>query len=88
MDLNECYAFYGSAMNKLVHVILYDVLSKEFELFLGMILSPDFKNKNRYCKVTSSNTSRLEAHAAFFKLLMKGFFDPYVLLPFDRKLIS
>ena len=32
-----------------------------------------------YCKVTSSNTSRLEAHAAFFKLLMKGIFDPYVL---------
>ena len=31
------------------------------------------------CKVTSSNTSRLEAHAGFFRLLMKGIFDPYVL---------
>ena len=39
-----------------------------------------------YCKVLNSNTSRLEAHAGFFRLLMKGIFDPYV--PFDKKLIS
>ena len=39
-----------------------------------------------YCKVLNSNTSRLEAHAGFFGLLMKGIFDPYV--PFDKKLIS
>ena len=32
-----------------------------------------------YCKVTSSNTSHLEAQAGFFRLLMKGIFDPYVL---------
>ena len=32
-----------------------------------------------YRKVESSNTSCLEAHAGFFKLLMKGIFDPYVL---------
>ena len=32
-----------------------------------------------YSKVASSNTSRLEAHAGFFRLLMKGIFDPYVL---------
>ena len=38
--------------------------------------------------VTSSNTSRLEANAGFFRLLMKGIFDPYVLWPFDKKLIS
>ena len=31
-----------------------------------------------YSKVTSSNTSGLEAHADFFRLLMKGIFDPYV----------
>ena len=42
---------------------------------------------SRYCKVASSNTSRYEAHAGFFRLLMKGIFDPYVLWPFD-KLIS
>ena len=33
----------------------------------------------KYPKVTSSNTSRLEAHAGFFRLLMKGIFDPYLL---------
>jgi hypothetical protein len=38
-----------------------------------------FSEFNRYRKVASSNTSRLEAHAGFFRLLMKGIFDPYVL---------
>ena len=32
-----------------------------------------------YRKVASSNTSCLEAHAGFSRLLMKGIFDPYVL---------
>ena len=32
-----------------------------------------------YRKVASSNTSRLEAHAGFFRLLMKGIFEPYVM---------
>ena len=41
-----------------------------------------------YGKVASSNTSCLEAHAGFFRLLMNGIFDPYVLWPFDKKLIS
>ena len=41
-----------------------------------------------YRKVASSNMFRLEAHADFFRLLMKGIFDPYVLWPFDKKLIS
>ena len=41
----------------------------------------------RYRKVVSSNTSCLEAHADFFRLLMKGIFDPYVLQPFDEKYI-
>ena len=31
--------------------------------------------------------SRLEAHEGFFRLLMKGIFGPYVLWPFDKKLI-
>ena len=38
--------------------------------------------------VASFYTSRLEAHAGFFSLLMKGIFDPSVLWPFDKKLIS
>ena len=41
-----------------------------------------------YRKIVSSNTSRLEAHASFFRLLMKGIFDPYVLWHFDQNLIS
>ena len=41
-----------------------------------------------YRKVVSSNTSRLEAHTAIFWLLMKGMFDLYVMLPFDKELIS
>ena len=32
-----------------------------------------------YRKITSSNTSRLEAHVGFFRLLKKGIFGPYVL---------
>ena len=36
-----------------------------------------------YHKVVSSNMSRLEANADFFRLPMKGSFDP-----FDKKLIS
>ena len=35
--------------------------------------------RNKYRKVASSNTSCLEAHASFFRLLMKGIFYPYVL---------
>ena len=41
-----------------------------------------------YRKVASSNTSHLEAHAGSFRSLMKSIFDPYVLCPFDKKLIS
>ena len=44
-------------------------------------------NETVYRKVTSSNTSCLEAHAGLFRLLMKGIFDPYVLGPYDKKLI-
>ena len=34
---------------------------------------------DRYRIVESSNTSRLEAHLGFFRFLIKGKFDPYVL---------
>ena len=33
-----------------------------------------------YCTVTSTNPSRLEAHAGFFRLSMKGKFDVYLLI--------
>ena len=42
----------------------------------------------KYRNVASSNTSLLEAHAGFFRLLMKGIFVVYVLWPFDKKLIT
>ena len=38
-----------------------------------------------YRKLTSSNTSYLEAHAGFLKLHMKEIFDPYVLVTFGQK---
>ena len=56
------------------------------KLFLGWFRI--FQQQIAYHKVSSSNMSRLEAHADFFRLLMKGIFDPYVLWPFDKKLIS
>ena len=40
-----------------------------------------------YCKMASSIKSRLETHTGLFRLLIKGIFHPYVLLPFDQKLI-
>ena len=43
--------------------------------------------QSHYPIVSSSKTSRLEARAGFFRLLLKGIFDPYVLWPFDKKLI-
>ena len=56
---------------------------KSKECFVGSIFLA-----NMYRKVTSSNTSRLGAHAGFFRFLMKGIFNPYVLWPYDKKLIS
>ena len=46
------------------------------------------KHQITYRKVVSSNTSRLDAHAGFFRLLVKGIFNPYVLRPYDKKLFS
>ena len=43
------------------------------------LLIPSHVRKIKYRKVASSNTSRLEAHAGFFRLFMKRIFDPYVL---------
>ena len=48
--------------------------------FAGNRLSPGNKYfVSMYRKIASSNTSCLEAHVGFFKLLMKGIFGPYVL---------
>ena len=58
----------------------YSIFRFELSLFC--------QTSSNYRKVASSNTSCLEGHAGFFKLLMKGIFDPYVLSSFDKKLIS
>ena len=59
-----------------------------FSLFIYTILNFDqgwqllllnFEILFRYRKIASSNTSRLEAHVGFFRLLMKGIFGPNVL---------
>ena len=47
-----------------------------------------FMTQDIYPKVGSSNTSRLEGHSGFFRLLMKGIFNPYVLWPFAKNSFS
>ena len=48
---------------------------------LQSVIKNTFENfKKWFCrKVASSNTSRLEAQSGFFRLLIEGVFDPYVL---------
>ena len=41
--------------------------------------APKRQIQHEYRKIASSNTSRLETHEAFFRLLMKRIFGPYVL---------
>ena len=49
------------------------------ETILGLNAAQCLVPVNKYRKVLSSNPSRLEAHTRFFRLLMKGSFDPYLL---------
>ena len=57
---------------------------REWLFGMGTIFS---KSLVTYRKVANSNTSCLEAHVGFFRWLMKGISDPYVLWLFDKKLI-
>ena len=52
-------------------------LSKDFVHFLEEMRTRQFAFEI-FSKIEGSNTSRLEAHVDFFKLLMKGIFGPYV----------
>ena len=45
--------------------------------YFPKIMTSFFHSRHR--KVASSNTSCLEAHAGFFRLLIKGIFNPYLL---------
>ena len=56
-------------------------VSLQFLEKTDLFLKKQIYFSSNYRKVASSNTSRLEAHAGFFRLLMKGIFDPYVLWP-------
>ena len=61
--------------NKLINNDRLTQSSDIFVLYFRQVLVVCYT----HCKVASSNTSCLEAHAGFFRLLMKGIFDPYVL---------
>ena len=69
--------FYGELLKFKIDSMIFFVF--QFEFFSVSLVFRDGNLKNTYRKVASSNTSRLEAHAGYFKLLMKGIFDPYVL---------
>ena len=62
---------------KFIHKVIFE------ELILHYFeCRPNFqslKDSITYRKVVSSNMSRLDAHAGFFRLLIKGIFDPYLL---------
>ena len=73
-------------MQNLPFIFDYSIYSQkqgeDFARFFGLLRIYEL-----YHKVASTNTSRSEAHAGFFRLLMKGIVDSYVLWPFDKKLI-
>ena len=82
-----------------IHVILIHFLHKLWtnsgieyftntECFISQCRLNIIHIEKYYRKVASSNMSCLEAHAGFFRLLMKGIYGPYALWPFDKKLIS
>ena len=54
-----------------------------FQLFVGKFFINFFKDN-----IASTMKSWIISDANFFKLLMKGIFNPYVPWPFDKKLIS
>ena len=75
----------SSSVNVLIYIrihtkVYYDeTTSEETVFFLRAGFSQNILLLFVYRKIASSNTSRLEAHAGFSRLLMKGIFYPYVL---------
>ena len=83
--LSSCYihwpiVFYPWHFGKFLNII---VKKNQLMFLLNQVIL-----ENAYRKIACSKTSRLEGHAGFFRLLRKGIFDPYVMWPFDKKLIS
>ena len=92
----KCFSF-SKNLKKIATIVLI-LGKKSMPQILEMITKGKFsfildmwtitRLKTIYRKLPNSNTSRLETHAGFFRLLMKGIFDPYVLWPFEKNLIS
>ena len=59
--------------------ILHNLVGPFCSSGLNVPRLPSFQVSQVTVKVASSNTSRLEAYEGFFRLLMKGIFDHYVL---------
>ena len=60
-------------------------VSLQFLEKTDLFLKKQIYFSSNYRKVASSNTSRLEAHAGIYRLLMKGILNAYVLWTFDKK---
>ena len=67
-------------MAKKVYTFMQEVLNKYFTGSNNQfrIIVTNYP-QSIYRKVASSNTSHLEAHAGFFRMRVRGIFDPYVL---------
>jgi hypothetical protein len=59
----------------------------EIRVIVKISKNPWYPINCDYRIVASTSPSRIEAHAGLFRSLMKGIFNPYVLWPFDKKLI-
>ena len=66
-------------LSSFVLAVLRPLMSAASLIFFHVKLTLYYLLLRYYQKVASSNTSRLEAHAGFFRLLMKGISDPNVL---------
>ena len=77
-------------------IVVLDSKAKNFffahkSTFIQQMLESQYNSDIFLITVKSrvlTHLTRLEAHAGFFKLLMNGTFDPYILLLFEKKLIS
>ena len=60
----------------------FQVQDNFLEYFFGGL-----KNESHFLKKATFNMSRLEAPAGFFRLRIKGVFNPYAPLPFDKTIV-
>ena len=61
------------------HYASHSGITTRASLFLYVVIYVFSTQKWNYRKVAGTNTSCLEPHPGFFRLLMKGIFDAYVL---------